>query len=67
MKRLVELGPFDVFAWQLLWVFALYCGQRLYEKEDALPLSKPPALGKPASTILVDRTQHVTGLLLAFI
>jgi hypothetical protein len=37
----INLGPFDVFAWQLLWVGGLYCGQRLYEKKHALPLSRP--------------------------
>jgi hypothetical protein len=37
----INLGPFDVFAWQLLWVGGLYCGERLYEKKCALPASKP--------------------------
>lgn len=36
----IDLGPFDVFAWQLLWVGGLCCGQRLYEKKRVLPLPK---------------------------
>ena len=37
----VNPGPFDVLAWQFLWVGGLFCGQRLYEKKRALPLPKP--------------------------
>jgi hypothetical protein len=37
----VNPGPFDVLAWQFLWVSGLFCGQRLCENEGALPLPKP--------------------------
>jgi hypothetical protein len=37
----INLGPFDLFAWQLLWVGGLCCGRRLYEKKHALSLPKP--------------------------
>lgn len=37
----INPGPFDVLAWQLLWVGGLFCGQRLYEKKRALPLPMP--------------------------
>jgi hypothetical protein len=37
----INPGPFDVLAWQFLWVSGLFCGQRLCEKERALPLPKP--------------------------
>src|ERR1700759_342736 len=37
----INPGPFDVLAWQFLWVSGLFCGQRLCQKERALPLPKP--------------------------
>jgi hypothetical protein len=37
----INPGPFDVLAWQFLWVSGLFCGQRLCEKERALPIPKP--------------------------
>jgi hypothetical protein len=37
----INPGPFDVLAWQFLWVGGLFCGQRLCEKKRALPLPKP--------------------------
>jgi hypothetical protein len=37
----INPGPFDVLAWQFLWVSGLFCGQRLCEKQAALPLPKP--------------------------
>jgi hypothetical protein len=37
----INPGPFDVLAWQFLWVSGLFCGQRLCGKERALPLPKP--------------------------
>jgi hypothetical protein len=42
----INPGPFDVLAWQFLWISGLFCGQRLCEKERALPLPKslPPIL-----------------------
>jgi hypothetical protein len=40
----IQLGPFDLFAWQLLWVGGLCIGQRFYEKKALLPL---PQLLRP--------------------
>jgi hypothetical protein len=41
----INPGPFDVLAWQLLWVGGLFCGKRLYEKNRGLALPKPlPAI-----------------------
>jgi hypothetical protein len=37
----INPGPFDVLAWQFLWVGGLFCGQRLCEKKRAWPLPKP--------------------------
>jgi hypothetical protein len=34
----VQLGPFDLFAWQLLWVGGLFIGQRFVENEPLLPM-----------------------------
>src|ERR1700752_979759 len=34
----VELGPFDLLAWQLLWVGGLFIGQRFVENEPLLPM-----------------------------
>ena len=33
----VQLGPFDLFAWQFLWVSGLYIGQRFLENRSLLP------------------------------
>ncbi len=33
----VQLGPFDLFAWQLLWVAGLFIGQRFLENKALLP------------------------------
>jgi hypothetical protein len=33
----VQLGPFDLFAWQLLWVGGLFIGQRFLENKALLP------------------------------
>src|SRR5271170_2553603 len=33
----VELGPFDLLAWQLLWVGGLFIGQRFLEDQALLP------------------------------
>jgi hypothetical protein len=33
----VQLGPFDLFAWQLLWVGGLFIGQRFLDNEPLLP------------------------------
>jgi hypothetical protein len=35
----VELGPFDLLAWQLLWVGGLFIGQRFLENRALLPTS----------------------------
>ena len=33
----IQLGPFDLFAWQLLWVCGLFIGQRFQENKALLP------------------------------
>jgi hypothetical protein len=35
----IELGPFDLLAWQLLWVSGLFIGQRFLENRSLLPMS----------------------------
>ncbi len=34
----VQLGPFDLLAWQLLWVGGLFIGQRFLENKSVLPM-----------------------------
>ncbi len=34
----IQLGPFDLFAWQLLWISGLFLGQRFYKGKTLLPL-----------------------------
>jgi hypothetical protein len=34
----IQLGPFDLFAWQLLWVTGLFLGQRFYKEKTLLAL-----------------------------
>jgi hypothetical protein len=34
----VQLGPFDLLAWQLLWVGGLFIGQRFLENKSLLPM-----------------------------
>jgi len=36
----IQLGPFDLFAWQLLWVGGLFIGQRFYENKALLPVPR---------------------------
>jgi len=36
----IQLGPFDLFAWQLLWVGGLFFGQRFHENKALLPLPR---------------------------
>src|SRR5208337_4077026 len=36
----IELGPFDLLAWQLLWVGGLFVGQRFQENKALLPRSR---------------------------
>jgi len=40
----VQLGPFDLLAWQLLWVGGLFIGQRFLENKSLLPM---PDLVRP--------------------
>jgi hypothetical protein len=35
----IQLGPFDLFAWQLLWVSGLFFGQRFHKGKTLLPVS----------------------------
>jgi hypothetical protein len=37
----VELGPFDMLAWQLLWVVGLFFGQRFHGGAPVLHMSRP--------------------------
>ena len=34
----IQLGPFDLLAWQLLWVGGLFIGQRFLENKSLLPM-----------------------------
>jgi hypothetical protein len=34
----VQLGPFDLFAWQFLWVSGLFIGQRFLETKPLIPV-----------------------------
>jgi hypothetical protein len=36
----VEPGPFDMLAWQLLWVIGLFCGQRFQGGAAVIPIPK---------------------------
>ncbi len=36
----IQLGPFDLLAWQLIWVGGLFVGQRFQEKKALLPRSR---------------------------
>ena len=36
----IQLGPFDLLAWQLLWVSGLFIGQRFQEAKATLPGSR---------------------------
>jgi hypothetical protein len=40
----VQLGPFDLLAWQLLWVGGLFIGQRSLENKSLLPILATTAL-----------------------
>src|ERR1700756_35885 len=44
----VQLGPFDLLAWQLLWVGGLFIGQRSLENKSLLPI---PHLLRPLLVI----------------
>jgi hypothetical protein len=59
----VQLGPFDLFAWQLLWVSGLFIGQRFLENRPLLPT---PHLLRPlfilaAIAFLFWRWTSITG------
>ena len=45
----VQLGPFDLFAWQFLWVSGLFIGQRFLENKSLLPM---PHLLRPLLALL---------------
>lgn len=34
----IELGPFDILAWQLLWIGGIFFGKRFHENKSALPV-----------------------------
>src|ERR1700738_1728408 len=58
----VQLGPFDLLAWQLLWVGGLFIGQRFLENKPLLPM---PHLRRPlfvlfAIAFLVWRWSTIT-------
>jgi hypothetical protein len=36
----IQLGPFDLLAWQLLWVVGLFVGKRFQENDALLPRSR---------------------------
>jgi hypothetical protein len=36
--RFIQLGPFDLLAWQLLWVGGLFIGERFLENKSLLPM-----------------------------
>jgi len=36
----IQLGPFDLFAWQLLWVSGLFVCQRFHEDKTLRPLPR---------------------------
>jgi hypothetical protein len=59
----VQLGPFDLLAWQLLWVGGLFIGQRFLENKSLLPM---PHLLRPlfvlfAIAFIVWRRNTITG------
>jgi hypothetical protein len=35
----VQLGPFDLLAWQVLWVGGLFIGQRFLESKSRVPIA----------------------------
>jgi hypothetical protein len=52
----IQLGPIDLFAWQLLWVGGLFIGQRFQENKALLPL---PRLLRPLLLISAIAFQRV--------
>ncbi len=58
----IQLGPFDLLAWQFLWIGGLFVGQRFLEDKAFLPL---PHLLRPfffllATTFLLWRWNFIT-------
>src|ERR1700674_2156325 len=45
----VQLGPFDLLAWQFLWVGGLFIGQRSIERKSLLPM---PQVFRPLLLLL---------------
>jgi hypothetical protein len=45
----VQLGPFDLLAWQFLWVGGLFIGQRSIQKKSLLPM---PQIFRPLFLLL---------------
>jgi hypothetical protein len=58
----VQLGPFDLLAWQFLWVGGLFIGQRFLENKSLLPMPHllRPLLVLSAITFLFWRWISVT-------
>src|SRR5271165_3840483 len=58
----VQLGPFDLFAWQLLWIGGLFIGQRFLENNALLPTPHllRPLLLCSAIAFLVWRWTSIT-------
>ena len=59
----VQLGPFDLLAWQILWVGGLYIGQRYAGDELLLPKLRPlrPVILLLAIAFLFWRWRSLTG------
>jgi hypothetical protein len=56
-----ELGPFDLFAWQFLWVGGLFIGQLSLENKPLLPvphLLRPLFLLTCGGVIIICETVH---------
>jgi hypothetical protein len=45
----IELGPFDLLSWQLLWVAGLFVGQRFQQGKSLLPM---PGFSRPIFILL---------------
>jgi hypothetical protein len=57
----VQLGPFDLLAWQLLWVGGLFIGQRFLENKPLLPMPHLLLFVLFAICFLVWRWSTITG------
>src|ERR1700674_1265531 len=58
----VQLGPFDLLAWQFLWVGGLFIGQRFLENKSLLPMPRllRPLLVLSAIAFLFWRWSSIT-------